>query len=96
MVIVYKSAHVTGNWDKRDDALSREHPVISVGNGQRASAYGLFTASYGIFWFLGSGMIGILYSVSLPLLIAFCLITEFTALPLFLPVRRHTGHNSLI
>jgi len=27
---------------------------------RRASAYGLFTAGYGIFWFLGSAAIGIL------------------------------------
>jgi MFS family permease len=57
---------------------------------RRTSAYGLFTAGYGIFWFLGSVVIGILYSVSLPLLIAFCLIVELAAIPLFLLVRRQT------
>jgi len=35
LVIVYKGAHVTGNWGKRDGVLSREHLVILVGNGQR-------------------------------------------------------------
>ena len=50
---------------------------------RRASAYGLFTASYELFWFMGSRLIGSPYSVSLPLLIAFCLVTEFAALPLF-------------
>ena len=28
---------------------------------RRASAFGLFTAGYGVFWFLGSAAIGILY-----------------------------------
>lgn len=51
---------------------------------RRASAYGLFTAGYGIFWFLGSAVIGLLYSVSLPLLIAFSLLIEFAAIPLFI------------
>ena len=56
--------------------------------GRRASAYGLFTAGYGIFWFLGSAFIGVLYGVSLPLLVLFCLMAEFAALPLFFLVRR--------
>ncbi len=55
---------------------------------RRASAYGLFTASYGIFWFLGSAVIGSLYSVSLPLLIVFCLVTEFASIPLFFLVKQ--------
>lgn len=55
---------------------------------RRASAYGLFTAGYGTFWFLGSALIGLLYSVSLPLLIAFSLVAEFAAIPLFFLARR--------
>lgn len=55
---------------------------------QRASAFGLFTAGYGLFWFLGSVVIGILYSVSLPFLIVFCLVVELVAIPLFFLVRR--------
>jgi MFS family permease len=55
---------------------------------RRASAYGLFTAGYGISWFLGSALIGILYSFSPLLTIAFCLLSECAALPLFLIVRR--------
>lgn len=61
---------------------------------RRASAYGLFTAGYGIFWFLGSALIGSLYSISLPLLIAFCLVTEFASLPLFFRVRQQMSHGS--
>lgn len=63
---------------------------------RRASAYGLFTASYGIFWFLGSALIGSLYSLSLPLLITFCLVTEFAALPLFFLVTKQISHNSQV
>jgi MFS family permease len=56
---------------------------------RRASAYGLFTTGYGVFWFLGSVVIGILYSVSLPILIVFGVVAELAAIPLFLIVRRH-------
>ena len=55
---------------------------------RRASAYGLFTAGYGIFWFLGSALIGILYSISLPVVIGFSLVVELAAIPLFILVRR--------
>lgn len=62
----------------------------------RASAFGLFTAGYGVFWFLGSAAIGILYDLSLPATIAFCVVAELAAVPLFLWVgHRHRvgGHS---
>src|SRR6266496_3860328 len=59
---------------------------------RRASAYGLFTAGYGVFWFLGSAALGILYGVSLPALIAFSLVAELAAIPLFVVVSRRSAH----
>lgn len=57
---------------------------------RRASAFGLFTAGYGIFWFLGSAAIGVLYDHSLGAAIAFCVATQLTAVPIFVWVgRRH-------
>jgi MFS family permease len=53
-----------------------------------ASAFGMFTAGYGVFWFLGSTVIGILYDVSLPAVIAFCVITQLAAVPVFILVGR--------
>lgn len=58
---------------------------------RRASAYGLFTAGYGLFWFLGSAVIGILYDRSVPATIAFCVAAELAAIPVFLVVRRQYG-----
>jgi predicted MFS family arabinose efflux permease len=54
---------------------------------RRASAYGLFTAVYGVFWFLGSASIGLLYDVSRGATITFCLVLELAAIPFFLLVR---------
>ncbi|MGH9611287.1 MAG: MFS transporter, partial [Bryobacteraceae bacterium] len=54
---------------------------------RRPSAYGLFTAAYGLFWFVGSAIMGAIYDVSLPGVIAFCMVAEFAALPLFFLVR---------
>ncbi|MDX8528225.1 MFS transporter [Mesorhizobium sp. MSK_1335] len=56
---------------------------------RRASAFGLFTAGYGLFWFVGSAAIGLLYDTSLPATIAFCVVTQLAAVPIFLWVGRH-------
>jgi MFS family permease len=55
---------------------------------RRATAYGIFTAGYGIFWFLGSAAIGVLYDLSLPATVAFCLLTQLAAAAVFLAVAR--------
>jgi MFS family permease len=55
---------------------------------RRASAFGAFTAGYGIFWFLGSATIGILYDVSIPAVVAFCVLTQIAAAPIFIWIGR--------
>lgn len=68
-------------------------PMVSP--RRRAAAFGLFTAGYGIFWFIGSVVIGILYNVSLEAVIAFCTLTQLAAIPLFIRVR-HRIHTVAI
>jgi hypothetical protein len=58
---------------------------------RRASAYGLFTAGYGLFWFLGSAVIGFLYDRSIPATITFCVALQLAAIPIFFVVRRQYG-----
>jgi MFS family permease len=55
---------------------------------RRGSAFGAFTAGYGIFWFLGSATIGILYDISVPAVVAFCMVTQLLAIPAFIWVGR--------
>ena len=59
-------------------------PMVS--SSRRASAYGLFTAGYGIFWFLGSAALGLMYGVSVPALIITSMILQLSAVPFFLIV----------
>ncbi|MGB8632066.1 MAG: MFS transporter [Xanthobacteraceae bacterium] len=62
---------------------------------RRASAFGTFTAGYGIFWFLGSAAIGILYDFSVPAVISFCIVTQLAAVPIFVWVgHRHEAMSS--
>src|SRR5256885_673430 len=55
---------------------------------RRASAYGIFTGVYGVFWFLGSVIIGRLYDVSLPALLVFSVAAQLVATPIFIVVKR--------
>jgi MFS family permease len=57
---------------------------------RRGTAYGLFNASYGIAWFLGSAAMGKLYDVSLGGLVAFSVASQMAALPLLWAVARGT------
>jgi MFS family permease len=57
---------------------------------RRPSAYGLFTGAYGLSWFLGSAIMGILYDHSITAVIAFCVIVELAAIPLLVKVQRQT------
>jgi MFS family permease len=55
---------------------------------KRASAYGMFTAGFGLCWFLGSVLTGILYDVSLPAVIFFSVAAQLLAIPFFLRAAR--------
>jgi MFS family permease len=59
-----------------------------VPSQRRASAYGLFTAGYGVAWFLGSAAIGGLLALSTGAVVAFCVVLELSAVPVFLRVAR--------
>lgn len=65
-----------------------------VSRDRRASAFGIFTGGYGIAWFLGSTAIGLLFGISLPLVVAFSLIAELAALPLFVATKRRIAAES--
>jgi MFS family permease len=60
---------------------------------RRASAYGLFTAGYGVCWFLGSVVIGLLYQRSIFATVVFCVAAQVLAVPLFWIVRREYHHG---
>lgn len=54
---------------------------------RRPSAYGLFTAGYGVAWFIGSALMGVLYDVSIHSVVIFCVVLQLAAVPIFLKVR---------
>jgi predicted MFS family arabinose efflux permease len=55
---------------------------------RRPSAYGLFTAGYGVAWFIGSALMGVLYDFSINAVVIFCVALQLAAVPIFLKVRK--------
>ncbi|MFE6668449.1 MFS transporter [Streptomyces sp. NPDC057697] len=77
-------------------AAAQETIVKSVvtgmaGKRHRASAYGLFDTGFGICWFVGSVVLGVLYSRSITALVVFSVVAQLAALPLLLATRRSLG-----
>jgi predicted MFS family arabinose efflux permease len=54
---------------------------------RRPSAYGLFTGGYGMAWFIGSALMGILYDRSATAVVIFCLVLQLAAVAVFLKVK---------
>lgn len=61
---------------------------------RRASAYGLFTAAYGIAWFAGSAAMGVLYDVSFPVMIGLSVALELAAIPFLLWARAVSARSA--
>ena len=52
--------------------------------GRRASAYGYYNTIFGSFWFVGSVALGLMYDISIPLMIAVSVGLQLVCVPLFL------------
>ncbi len=55
---------------------------------RRASAYGIFNADFGLFWFLGSLLMAIPYDFSPPALIVSSMALQLIWIPVLLSVRK--------
>jgi len=69
------------------ESIMRAAIANMVPPDKRGSAYGIFNATFGIVWFLGSALMGLLYDISLPALIFFSVIVQLCAVPLLLRLR---------
>jgi MFS-type transporter involved in bile tolerance (Atg22 family) len=52
-------------------------------------AYGLFNTCYGLFWFLGSALMGVLYDTSLNALIVFSVAIQVFSIPLIIVANKN-------
>jgi predicted MFS family arabinose efflux permease len=61
-------------------------PVIPA--GKRSTAFGVFDTGFGIAWFAGSAVMGLLYDRSIVALVVFSVVLQIAALPLFVMANR--------
>ena len=50
----------------------------------RASGYGIFECAFGVFWFLGSWLLGVMYDYNLTLMIVVSIAAQLLAIPCYL------------
>ena len=60
----------------------------------RATGYGVFECSFGVFWFLGSWIMGVLYDVSIPAMVAVSVAAQLAAVPLYLASDRRAKREN--
>ncbi len=69
------------------ESIMRAVVADLVSKDRRASAYGMFNLWFGIFWFLGSSTMGILYDISVGSLVLFSVLTQCMSLPFLFQIR---------
>ncbi|MCX7715529.1 MAG: MFS transporter, partial [Clostridia bacterium] len=60
----------------------------------RSSGFGIFQTAFGVCWFLGSWLMGVLYDVSPMWLVTFSVVVQLVALPFFWLSDRAHGFDS--
>lgn len=58
---------------------------------RRGTAYGVFNSIFGLSWFLGSALMGVLYDLSLSALILFSMAAQLSSVPLLIAIKRRPG-----
>lgn len=70
------------------ESIMRSAIAVMIPPERRGSGYGLFNTGYGLFWFLGSALMGVLYDTSLPMLVLFSMMMQGLSLPFFFILHR--------
>jgi MFS family permease len=74
------------------DSLLKATLAGVVPPDKRSTAFGVFDTVFGVAWFAGSAIMGLLYDKSVPTLIAFSVALQLAALPVFILAQR-AGNN---
>jgi MFS family permease len=85
---VYISVACWGTGHGAQDATLRSGISQAVSMNKRGTAFGAFNAAYGVLWFVGSVVMGVLYDYSLIALVVFGMVAQIGAALLFVWLRR--------
>lgn len=66
------------------ESILKAAVTTMVPKTSRATGYGIFECSFGIFWFLGSWLLGALYDISIPAMIVVSVAAQIAAIPLYI------------
>jgi predicted MFS family arabinose efflux permease len=55
---------------------------------KRGTGYGIFNTSYGLAVFAGSTLMGLLYDISIPILIGFTIVLQIASVPIFFAMKK--------
>jgi len=72
------------------ESIMRAAIADMVPMNKRSTAYGIFNAGFGLFWFLGSALMGVLYDVSISSLIIFSVVMQLASIPFFIVIRKRS------
>ena len=75
------------------ESIIRAAVADIVPKDRRGSGFGIFNAGYGIAWFVGSSIMGILYDFSIGAVIAFSVVSQLASLPILLSIRKQLNHK---
>lgn len=64
-----------------------------VPKSSRATGYGVFECSFGVFWFLGSWLLGVLYDISILAMITVSVVSQLAAIPLYIASDKLANRN---
>ena len=73
------------------ESILKAAVTTMVPKASRATGYGIFECSFGVFWFLGSWLLGVLYDVSIPAMVGVSVIAQLMAIPLYMRSGSRTG-----
>lgn len=70
------------------ESILKAAVATMVPKQSRATGYGVFECSFGVFWFLGSWALGALYEASILAMVVVSTLAQLTAIPLFLTSKK--------
>lgn len=73
------------------ESILRAAVATFVKMSKRGTAYGILNACFGLSWFLGSALMGVLYDTSIPLLVIFSVGSQLAAIPFFLLAKNRSS-----
>lgn len=70
------------------ESIVRAAVAELVSSESRGTAYGMLYLWFGVFWFLGSALMGYFYDINVTYLVVFSVLAQLSALPFFYIVRK--------